>query len=706
MPKYIIAGGQFNPFTYDELARPVEQAAQAHLATQDALSQYEAQAGTIGSYIGTGDDNANARALYDNYMQSVQNAANVLYEKGYNRDAAKALADAKARFGTDISRISQAIENREKRAAEYRQMSAKDRLLAEYDPSTKGLDNWLADPQYGNFRHYSGETLINDAAQIGKNLAKEIREDGQWQKILNGQYWESLTRNGASADEINEAYMHVLNGTRSNNPFVNRMADAARSVFQSSGIGEWADEGTVRKAIDYIMEGMTEAIGSQSRKQVANSDYLDAKTRWSMGMQEREFAEKQRQFNVRYGGAGSGSGASSGTSGNPYVTPLINRGMETEGMRSLSRSLNKQFIKPYSNGAITLKNKDGKNVNYDNYADATRDIYSYDLRSEAAQYLGGIDVGRDPMNWLRTDASKLRGMVDGHEVKLFMENGNVVVKVHEDDGKWHKHSTMTERYNRYRQEYLDNLDKWKKNNKGVKLSKYALDPDEEAQFRSNYDIDPTMSTYDLLDYAMTKEFKGDRPAVAVAAPGPNGAGLRTQITSNLIDNVLRTTDSGNGKLGTASGIFKVKHGEPDKNSPVKNLNEFITQKKDGEYDGTSVSSISVDPEAILNGGFYVTTDKGDFFVQANLLGPDYSMFINRMGDYISGQMKKIDNEPSREEKKRMRNDLITDIREEMFYLNQATGRDEMFQRLGATSTKPQYPYGYGIPGYDEDEYEE
>lgn len=716
MPKYIIAGGQFNPFTYDELARPVEQAAQAHLATQDALSQYEAQAGTIGAYIGTGEDNARARALYDNYMHSVQNAAQALYEKGYNRDAAKALADAKARFGTDISRISQAIENREKRAAEYRQMSAQDRLLAEYDPSTKGLDNWLDDPQYGNFRHYSGKTLIEDGSQIGKNIFKEIRENDQWDSILGSQYWEHVKRNGVSAAEFEAAKEVIATGQSSGNPLVDMLAAEAVGVFNSSGISEWADNDTKNRAFDFIFEGLSDAIGSEARERLKNEAYASP-YQWAT------LAENQRQFNLKVAAqqakaAGLGGAGGAGGVGNTFYAGMSDRPVTTEGFGRMSGDISKKYEKYYGGEGenkkkVSITDTNGRTRVFDDVVDATAFVHDYDRRAKVADALYGIDVARDPRKFfglIALDKDKQYGVApDGRKVRIDLVNGlkDTWEFTYEDrPGHWAVDEERTRIFNEERQAYKDRLNQLRKINKAFNIDKVTISPDEESSMREKYGIDQSVSLGDLKSAIQSTEFSGYMKAVDVASSGANGEVPRKQIAANLETMLL---DSGidissDNKFGKDIGIYRLKHGTPDFNSPVKEISSFIPTKK---INKDTIKAVRADIDSIANGGFYVTTTGGEFFVQAQLLGSDFYNFVNQFSEVANGVKASIDQQTSLTDKADLRMRFNTLIRDNIHGLLDVSMRLPLYQGIGLTSSKGQGYYGYdGWNGFDEDEEDE
>lgn len=712
MPKYIIAGGQFNPFTYEELARPVEQAAQAHLATQDALSQYEAQAGTIGSYIGTGEDNARARELYDNYMKSVRDAAEALYERGYNRDSAKALADAKARFGTDISRISQAIENRERRAAEYRQMSAQDRLLAEYDPSTKGLDNWLDNPQYGNFRHYSGKTLIEDGSQIGKNIFKEIRENDQWDSILGSQYWEHVKRNGVSAAEFEAAKDVIATGQSSGNPLVDMLAAEAVGVFNSSGISEWADKDTKNRAFDFIFEGLSDAIGSEARERLKNEAYASP-YQWAT------LAENQRQFNLKIAAqqAANGLGGTGGAGGvgNTFYAGMSDRPVTTEGFGRMSNDIAKQFEKYYGGEGenkkrVSITGLDGKTRVFDDVVEATAFVHDYDHRADVAKDLYGIDIARDPRKFfglIALDKDKQYGVApDGRKVRIDLVNGlkDTWEFTYEDrPGHWAVDEERTRIFNEERQAYKERVKQLRSINKAFNIDKVTISPDEESDMREKYGIDQSVSLTDLKDAIQSTEFSGYMKAVDIASAGPNGDFPRKQIAANLETMLLDMGIDMTKDFGKDIGIYRLKNGRPDFNSPVKNGASFIPTQK---INKDTIKAVRADIDSISNGGFYVTTTGGEFFVQAQLLGSDFYNFVKDFSELATTVQQSINEQNSLVDKANLRMRFNTVLRNNIHSLLDVSTRLPFYQGPSGTSAKGQGFYGIGTADYDNDEDEE
>ena len=66
---------KFNPYTFDEMLKPIAIAAEAYNKTQEGLAELEGQAGTIKQYI---EEHPNSKyaTKYTNYLKEIENASN------------------------------------------------------------------------------------------------------------------------------------------------------------------------------------------------------------------------------------------------------------------------------------------------------------------------------------------------------------------------------------------------------------------------------------------------------------------------------------------------------------------------------------------------------------------------------------------------------------------------------------------------------
>ena len=72
MPKYLVtSGSHYEPFSYNELVAPIAQMQEAHNAAQDAYDALNLDTESLRRYITDNPEDANAKALYDNYIDKL-----------------------------------------------------------------------------------------------------------------------------------------------------------------------------------------------------------------------------------------------------------------------------------------------------------------------------------------------------------------------------------------------------------------------------------------------------------------------------------------------------------------------------------------------------------------------------------------------------------------------------------------------------------
>lgn len=278
MARYIItSGSKFEPYSYDELVKPLAQATEAHKETQAAYDELATNAGSIGQLIGDGEGSKEARAMYDNYMNSINGYIDELSENGYGINAQRGLSQMRKMYGTQITGIANAIERRRKISDTLWEMGQKDpSLLIEFDPQNMGLDNWLKNPEYTGPKTMSGaylEKLASDAAENFKNVLTSEANTRKWNPILGGQYFEAATFNGATPQQIEDAKQAFINNTVSDDIVVNGLADIMRNVYASSGVDAWGNPEAKAKAASYIGNGINSALGKTTFETLANKGW-------------------------------------------------------------------------------------------------------------------------------------------------------------------------------------------------------------------------------------------------------------------------------------------------------------------------------------------------------------------------------------------------------------------------------------------------
>lgn len=650
MARFLVtSGAKFTPFNYDELVKPLAQMAEAHANTQTALDTMAMEAGAIGAQIGNGDDTARSRALYDNYMKQLQSTADELYQRGYGAASVRGLSKARAMYGSDIGKIQQAIKQRDARADEYRKaVAANPTLITEYNPLNKGLDNWLDNPQYGYYQSYSGEMLINQGKLVGDNLRKEMLEKEQdWRPILGGQYYERIIRNGFSSGELNQALDNVMNGTTSDNPAIAALQQAIGNIYASSGMGSWADGAQRQRALSYIGQGMSAAVGEQKIDTQANRAYSSPLEWANYNLRVRQQQLEEAKAAAKANAEGDGFG---------FITPTQPVTSKPDMADRWAKEYSKTFD-GFKNGPKTVKTPDGRTLPVRTWQEATSLVYNGRLRNEGYEEFG-FDVAMDPLDWFHTSGSRLYGKttLGGQEYTIrtgpAKEGGwksgmtnEVGIYVEDRPGHWAYHEQLSNDYNRLHKEIMDTADYYKKNYREVYTA--ALSPEKEKKLREKYSVSPDAPTIGLVDAIDASPSTTARVSneVILAQSGPNGKAMREQLAAQLKTNYDSLKEDLSGreiKNSPTYGIRKIENNyipSSSKKSDRVSFDKAFTTNNQGEID--NINEIRVTPESIQEGVFLVKTTKGSFAVPVQMFGSEaiaYQQHMKQLGSFVSSSI--------------------------------------------------------------------
>lgn len=235
---------KFNPYTFDEMLKPIAMAAEAYNKTQEGLAELEGQAGTIKQYI---EEHPNSKyaTKYTNYLKEIEKQADSLNAVGLTPDSRQALFKLRSRYIEDINPIQNAIKRRRELADEQRKAKLQNpTLMFERDFNSvsdeSSLDRFLENPDYDYGASYSGNLITQQVSQMASHLSKELRNNSVGR--LDNYTKTFLNKYGLSSDEVAYAI---------NNPKDPKASRALRAIFDAA-------VGSVPQALqDKYMEDIT-----------------------------------------------------------------------------------------------------------------------------------------------------------------------------------------------------------------------------------------------------------------------------------------------------------------------------------------------------------------------------------------------------------------------------------------------------------------
>ena len=280
----LIVSSTFNPYSLQELL-PIYQAnAQAQYQAEEAFSQLQMKADQWEKLANNAQD-ADVYSKYKSYSNQLKEAANDVLNNGINAANRRNLMKKRAQYASNIIPIEEAYNKRQQQAQVLWQARLQDPTLIAQDPSELGLSYYMKNPTYTP-QSYSGKLLTAQSAQAAQNLAKTLSSYGKGEPI-DGYTNTFIQKHGLTRNDIQK----YLNGETT---ATNKVLGAIyQQVYDSSQIGNWANENQRRQAANFIKQGMWSAIGQDTVQAMEN---FEARENYKL-QQQLALAQAQQQQN-------------------------------------------------------------------------------------------------------------------------------------------------------------------------------------------------------------------------------------------------------------------------------------------------------------------------------------------------------------------------------------------------------------------------
>ena len=273
----------FNPYSLQELL-PIYQAnAQAQYQAEEAFSQLQMKADQWEKLANNAQD-ADVYSKYKSYSNQLKEIANDVLNNGINTASRRNLMNMRAQYASNIIPIEEAYNKRQQQAQVLWQARLQDPTLIAQDPSELGLSYYMKNPTYTP-QSYSGKLLAAQSAQAAQNLAKTLSSYGNGEPI--DKYTNTFVqRHGLTRDDVQK----YLNGDTT---ATNKVLGAIyQQVYDSSQIGNWANENQRRQAANFIKQGMWSAIGQDTVQAMEN---FEARENYKFNQQLALLQAQQQQ---------------------------------------------------------------------------------------------------------------------------------------------------------------------------------------------------------------------------------------------------------------------------------------------------------------------------------------------------------------------------------------------------------------------------
>ena len=315
---YLQLDTKFNPFTYDEIMKPLLYYNEAYKEAEADYSNLASQAGAFEDIVNR-ETSPEAYDMYNRFSSELNNAIGD-FSKGMTSRNRGALLGLKKRYAQEITPIAKASEAM-KEANDLRAKAGPDAVfeVSEYN----SLDPFLHGGTPNN-RYQSKEAITKKTALMTEAAVQEALKDPIINDALGGQYFEVIQHTGGSYDDLQAALKQAI----ASNPIVgNRFSEIRNKVAADVGYNNYDDIGK-QKIIDAIDTGLFAGLDKPTRQFIGNQNFWSDKDKMSLALE----AERLNLAKGKSGSKGSGSGGSESDTyhanrmKNPMKIRITNRG--------------------------------------------------------------------------------------------------------------------------------------------------------------------------------------------------------------------------------------------------------------------------------------------------------------------------------------------------------------------------------------------
>lgn len=655
MAKYLVTSGStFRPFSYDELAKPLQQMAEAHNASQDAYDQISLETNALKNYITDNPEDAQAKAMYDSYINKLQTLQNNLWQNGYTAQTRRDLSVARAGYASDVTRLAKAVKDRQERSAAYwKTKHDHPDMIMGTDPGTSGLDNYLNNDQYGlNYYAYSGDQFANEVGADAKARVKELVSDPQ---IMNDPrlagYITRITREGFTSQEVDAASNAVRAALRGDgsvltnlDPASQILANVLLSHLDSTGAYGQVSSDEFDRLVEYGVSGLSRSVGDTKIEDLTDKVWENEQD-WNLWKRKQDY---QNAAKAPTSSNGSGD-ATTLPKGHGYTIQDISTFLKSNNQKEAGKVIDEYFEEPFKEPIIT-----STGAVIGTPMDAERILNDFG-RQDIMNRFGGIDPLRPTLGTGKMISGQ-NGSVDVRIVqkpvgttsvsygvvdrrKTITDNdGNIIpagitydytVQTKDSDGKWTISEPLTEEFNERYDAFQDKIDSWKEQNPDIKLEKLAISKKERQKIAKKTGVPEEVPLeYVPAILATQSDVRRSTPAT-IAGATDDMESTRQNYQSQIIAAYNRAASS-QKRIDDSDeiAIHKIKNGVVSKDSePI----DKVFKKND------VIKEIIVYPEDLAKNQIRISVGNKDSAGESSV----YAVNPALLGNTVDVQMQKM-----------------------------------------------------------------
>lgn len=278
---YTTIGSKFQPYTLAEMLVPYQTYKQEFDKREELYNTYAENAGLIGSQLDDTLDKDLMDAVYNPYMQELNQAAATLSSKGLSSENRKTLQNLRRRFGSDIAPIKVATEARAEARKNWDKLSSQDRtLMTNANPYYQAVSSYMNGKSPETY-YVSGNELYGRGKALAEAFSRTLRDVPEGEALANtlgGQYYRITKQYGPDSKQMQDFMNDVADS-------IPELRSQIEDILNNTDIGKQGFTQEDRnKAEQYIIEGMKAGLSGKTDVQyLENRNFIDPYKRWQMG---------------------------------------------------------------------------------------------------------------------------------------------------------------------------------------------------------------------------------------------------------------------------------------------------------------------------------------------------------------------------------------------------------------------------------------
>lgn len=281
----IVVNSRFNPFTYEQLVKPLEDYTKAYNEAEEQYANLATQTEVFRD-IATQEDSPEAYAMYNRYATDLE-AVTDDFSRGMTLANRKQLLNLKRRYAKEITPIARADAARQEALKYRRETRARDNS-AIFKVENLSLDDFL----HGRIvseDYISGRDIMARTSAKTEALGKALFSDPEFKKFLDDQKFQITQQNGMTP----EMFYAVVND-QLDNP---NISEALRSKLQGfrqimndelANVADWG-KAARQQVLNSITTGMYAGLAKPVYQFTENGEYINAAQRQSLALSREQF---------------------------------------------------------------------------------------------------------------------------------------------------------------------------------------------------------------------------------------------------------------------------------------------------------------------------------------------------------------------------------------------------------------------------------